>query len=363
MTAPHSLANDLELADFPTSGRMGKTPEGYVYGWGTTVGNGDENWAPNAIFVKTDGGVNTRVYYNKGTSTSAAFKRSDSLIAAEQITLAATAFLNLADTAYIDFGGSNDIQKQWDGATLISGPSSGLWAGAPSPDDPDPFKAITIEDDFITGVDTGTRWIKLTGAGGTPTYGDQLGGSLNILTAGTNDDYVAFRSTAQAFDFVGRNELWFEARFKITEAATNETCWWFGLTTSDTTGGFQAAGAGPLGTYDGALIYKIEGAMAIDAEGSNASSQDVETGLATFVSNTWTRVGFHVSSAATTAIMTAYFDVAGGTGPLTAHGTTMNITRSGMVPMNIVFGVKSGGSVETMKVDYIKVVQLRTAAS
>ena len=352
MTAPHSLANDLELADFPTSGRMGKTPNGYVLGWGTTVGNGDENWAPGALFIDTNASAGQQQWVNEGSSTSASFQRQEA------------GNIALLDAETVIFGTGSDIQKQWDGSTLISAPGSGLWAGAPSPDDPDPFKAITIFDDFISGVDTGTQWITLDDAGtGTNTYGDQIGGSLNILTAGANDDYHAMRSTAQAFDFVGRNELWFEARFKITEAATNQSCWWFGLTTSDTTGGFQAAGAGPLATYDGALIYKIEGAMAIDAETSNAGSQDVETGLATFVTNTWTRVGFHVSSAATTAICTAYFDVAGGTGALTAHGTTMNITRSGMVPMNIVFGVKSGGSVETMLVDYVKCVQLRTAAA
>jgi hypothetical protein len=356
MTAPHNIANDLATADFPSAWRMAKTPEGYHLGGGTTVGNGVENWAPSAIFVKSDGSGSSRTYRNTGTSTTATWTEIASIIAGQTI--------NFQDTAKLLFGTGLDIEVEWNGTYMESGPPTGLWAGAPSPLDPDPFKAITISDDFITGVDAGTQWITLDDGGtGTNTHGDQIGGSLNIVTAAANDDYHAMRSTAQAFDFVGRNELWFEARFKITEAATNQTCWWFGLTTDDTTGGFQAGGAGPLATYDGALVYKIEGAMAIDAETSNAGTQDVETGLATFVTNTWTRVGFHVSSAATTAVCTAYFDVAGGTGALTAHGTTMNITRAGMVPMNIVFGVKSGGSVETMLVDYVKCVQLRTAAA
>jgi hypothetical protein len=356
MTAPHNIANDLETADFPTSGRTGKTPEGYVHGWGTTAGNGRENWAPNALFIHSDGGAGTRHYRNTGTKTTAVWTADSEIKAGETF--------RLPDSARMLFGTSEDIEIEHNGVHLESGPPTGLWSGAPSPLDPDPFKAVTIFDDFVTGIDAGTQWVQLDDSGtGTATHGDQLGGSLNLVTTAQNDDYHARRSTAQAFAFAGRNELWFEARFKITEAATNETCWWFGLTTSDTTGGFQAAGAGPLATYDGALIYKIEGAMAIDAEASNAGTQDVETGLATFVSNTWTRVGFHVSSTDITGIVTAYFDVAGGTGPLTAHGTTMGFVRSGMVPMNLIFGVKSGGSVETMLVDYIKCVQLRTAAA
>ncbi len=74
MTAPHNLANDLATADFPTSGRMGKTPEGYVFGWGTTVGNDVEDWAPGALFVDTDGSGQTLVFKNIGTAATADFQ-------------------------------------------------------------------------------------------------------------------------------------------------------------------------------------------------------------------------------------------------------------------------------------------------
>jgi hypothetical protein len=159
---------------------------------------------------------------------------------------------------------------------------------------------------------------------------------------------------------VSTKELWFEARFRVVEAATNQATWWFGLCDTDTTGGMQTAGSGPLASYDGILVYKIEGAMAIDAETSNAAGQDIETGIATFVTNTWTRVGFHVSAAATTAVVTAYYDVSDtAISSMTAHGTTMNLTRSGLQQMHVLAGIKSGGSVETLEIDYIKCVQMR----
>lgn len=265
----------------------------------------------------------------------------------------------LPDSSNVRFGDSTDNNVSWDGSKLVSGPT-GLWLGAPSPLDPDPFKAITLFDDFLTGVDTGTHWAELWDqvSTGTNTHGDVRGGTLNVLTDAVDDDYHAMQSMAECFDFAGTKELWFEARFRVAEGATNQSTWWFGLSNTDTTGGMQTAGSGPLASYDGVLIYKIEGAMAIDVETSNAGSQDIETNIATVVHNTWTRVGFYVSAAAGSAVIRAYSAVNDATS-LSPHAFTMVLTRSGMEPMHVVFGIKSGGSVETLEVDYVKCVQLR----
>jgi len=340
-----------------------------VFGFGTTVGNGVEGWAPGALFIDTDGSAGLQQYVNEGSVTTASWRRKEAgpitIMASEYLLFNATslhAYAQFYDDNYISLGTGNDIQIKWNGTFLEGGPGSGLWAGCPSPIDPDPYKAIVLFDDFLTGVDTGTHWITLDDAGtGTNTYGDQLGGSLNVVTAGADNDYHAMQSTAECFDLASTKELWFEARFRLNEANTNESAWWFGLSNTDTTGGFQANTAGPLASYDGILVWKDEATMSIDVETSNAASQDTETNIATFVTNTWTRVGFHVSAAATTGVCTAYYDVAAGTGALTAHSATMNITRAGMEPMHVVFGVKAGPSngAETLEVDYIKCVQMR----
>lgn len=73
----HNIQRELETASFTTSGRAINTPEGYVIGWGTTVGNGVEGWAPGAIFVHTDGAdEDTILYKNAGTNTTASFVAS-----------------------------------------------------------------------------------------------------------------------------------------------------------------------------------------------------------------------------------------------------------------------------------------------
>lgn len=266
----------------------------------------------------------------------------------------------MADSIPVIFGTDSDIRTQFNGTVMTSGPASGLWTGCPSLLDPDPYKFFVVFDDFCTGVATGTNWISVDDGGtGTNAHVDVRGGALAVVTAAADNDYHAMSSTSECFNLVATKELWFEARFRLTEANTNESAWWFGLTDTLTTGGFQADTGGPLASYDGVLIWKDEATMAVDFETSNAGTQATGTNLGTFVSATWTRVGFHCSAAATTAVVTPYLDLS-DSGTMTA-GTPQNLTRSGLEEMHVVFGVKAGptAGAETLQVDYIKVVQIR----
>lgn len=249
------------------------------------------------------------------------------------------------------------------GWSPLSG-KSGLWANAPAPA-VDPSLTVEVFDDFHRGGISATAplplWDIITGAGGTNIFRtDVLGGVLNIVSAGTDNDYHAIATPGTPFDLLNAKKLWFEARFRLSEATTNQSSWWFGLTSSLTTGGMQADASGPLGTYDGVLIWKTEGLMTVLSETSNASSQATNTTMGTFVTNTWTRVGFYVDATATTATVTFYTDL-DGAGPMTAFGTTKTLTRSGLVPMHLVGGLKAGPSAgaETLQIDYMKCLQIR----
>jgi len=67
-----NVISELNEGFAASSNRIIKTAEGYIFGWGTTAGNGVESWAPGATFVHTDGDNNIqRVYINTGTSTTA----------------------------------------------------------------------------------------------------------------------------------------------------------------------------------------------------------------------------------------------------------------------------------------------------
>lgn len=237
-----------------------------------------------------------------------------------------------------------------------------LWAQAPSPNENDPSLFFTLFDDFLCPASSTASdymaWTAINdGATGTPAFQDAAGGIFNVVTAAADNDYAAYSSVAENWLFAAGKELWFEARFKLAEATTNESAWWFGLTDTLTTGGFQANTAGPLASYDGALIWKDEATMAIDFETSNAGTQNTTTNMGTFVTNTWTKVGFYFDGATTTSNVLPYIDVGSGW----VAGTSKTITLSGLEEMHLVFGVKAGptAAAETLQVDYIKCVQLR----
>lgn len=97
--------------------------------------------------------------------------------------------------------------------------------------------------------------------------------------------------------------------------------------------------------------------MTVDFETSNATTQNTTSAIATFVTNTWTKVGFHFDGTATTSVVTPFVDVGSGW----VKGTEQNLTLSGLAEMHAVFGLKAGpaGNAETLEVDYIKILQLR----
>lgn len=227
----------------------------------------------------------------------------------------------------------------------------------------DPVLYFQMFDDFVypatTAVSDVTAWSAVNDGGtGTPVYQDAAGGVFNVVTAAADNDYSAYKSLTQPFLFAAGKPLWFEARFKVSEATTSESTWWFGLSDTTTTGGMQANAAGPLASYDGALIYKTpETAMTVNFEVSNAGTQSTLSEFATSITNTWHRVAFYFDGAATTSYITPWFH----NGTSWTAGSPLSITLASLEEMNLIYGIKAGpsGGAETLQVDYVRCVQLR----
>jgi hypothetical protein len=263
------------------------------------------------------------------------------------------------------FGIGTDGSLILDEARVAQGNVAKVWRGAPGHTQ-DPAVAFTFFDDFIhpasaTASDVVAWTVATDGSSGTDAFQDAAGGIVNLVTAAADNDYKAWSSPSEAFRFAAGKELWFEARFKLAEATVNDSAFWFGLTDTLTTGGFQANAAGPLASYDGALIWKDEDGTVLNFETSNAGTQNTSASMAAFTTDTWTRVGFHFDGAATTSVITPYYEVTGVAGAQMIAGTAQNITLSGLEEMHAVMGVKAGpgGAAETLQVDYFKIVQLR----
>jgi len=258
------------------------------------------------------------------------------------------------------------------GALVINGQqvtqavSTGLWEQCPA-GGRDPYPTFEVFEDFLypasATVSDLTAWtISGDGATGTNAFQDAAGGIFNLVTAAADNDYHHMSLQHEAFKFASGKRLWLEARVKVAEATVLESTWWVGLTDTLTTGGFQANAAGPLASYDGALIYKTpETAMTLNFESSNAGTQVTNVGPtgSTSVTDTWTRVGFYFDGTATTSTITPFFAVNGSN--VWVKGTAHDITLSGLEEMHLVIGVKAGptAAAETLQIDYVKVVAER----
>ena len=256
------------------------------------------------------------------------------------------------------------------GALVVNGQqvtqavSPGLWAMCPA-GGRDPYPTYEVFEDFLypasaTTSDLTAWTISGDGATGTNAFQDAAGGVFNLVTAAADNDYHHMSLQHEAFKFAAGKRLWLEARVKVAEATVLESTWWVGLTDTLTTGGFQANAAGPLASYDGALIYKTpETAMTLNFESSVAGTQVTSAAEATSVTDTWTRVGFYFDGAATTSTITPYYAVNGSN--VWVAGAAQSITLAGLTEMHLVMGIKAGptGAAETMQIDYVKVVAER----
>lgn len=210
-------------------------------------------------------------------------------------------------------------------------------------------------DDFFLFDPTATVGKYAVVKDGTPTQDqiDAAGGVLSIATDVNNNDEAYVSSIAENWLFAANKPLWFEARVALTEAATDDANILVGL--SDTVGANTLLdnGAGPAASYDGAVWFKVDGGTVWQFETSNAGTQVTTANAGAFVSDTFYRVGFIFNpNDGTTGIVTPYLNG--------MRGTAQNITLAGLEEMHVVLGVKAGGgAAETLRVDYVKVIQAR----
>lgn len=207
-----------------------------------------------------------------------------------------------------------------------------------------------------TSVDDGTT--------GTNTANATPGGEISVVTAGADNDIHCLKSTAAVFKFAANKPLWFEARFSLTEAATNAANIVFGVSSVVDATILGDNGAGPPANYSGALFFKVDGVMSLQFETSNATVQVTNASLLTFVSGRTYRVGFAFDPAdGTTGVVRPYVvDETAGTITNVAAGRDLGhkIALASLASMNAIFGCKAGGAnAETLKVDYVRVVAAR----
>lgn len=201
-------------------------------------------------------------------------------------------------------------------------------------------------------------WTSLDdGATGTNAFQDVAGGWYNAVTAAANNDYHGIRSVNKIFTFAAAKPLWMECGFKLSEATTNESAWWIGLSDTTTTGGFSTGTGGVLSSFSGALIYKKSTSMLVNATTSNTTTQNTISGFATSITNTGQKVALYFDGTATTANVTMHFF----DGTAWYATPAVPLTLASLPAMYLMAACKAGasGGAETLQLDYIRCVQTR----
>lgn len=246
---------------------------------------------------------------------------------------------------------------------IINAPPTTLWASSPASHDKEQDRAFLFLDDFMQQASaTVSAYATYTdmndGATGTNAFQDASGGIFNIVTAAALDDYHGIRTTAKPWLFAATKELWFEAKFKVAEAAANASSWFIGLSDTFTTGGLQTGASGPLASFSGAGWFKVQSSMAAKFITSNAGTQSISGTLATVVTNQAIKVGFYFDGTATTGNLFPFIDIGDGNGYTACAVQT--ITLASLAQMALFATIKAGGAnAETLQLDYIKCYALR----
>ncbi len=222
-----------------------------------------------------------------------------------------------------------------------------------------PLEMYEVADDFFT-LDT-VKWTSVDDGGtGTNTANAVVGGQVSIVTAASDNDYHFMKQAAAGnFKLVNHAPIWFVARVTLTEADTNKSNWFLGVSSVVDSTLLAADGAGPVTSASMAGFYKVDGDLLIKFITSNGATQTKSSTIVTLVTTQSYQLGFHWDPGdGTTSVVSAWvYDETAKTKYTAAQQKVAVATLAGM---SVIYGIKAGGSsAETLKLDYIRCCQKR----
>lgn len=178
-----------------------------------------------------------------------------------------------------------------------------------------------------------------TDAAATQALTDGDGGQLLITNGNTDDDLVALQKVGESFLFESGKRLFFESRFKVSDATATDVV--MGLQITDTT---------PLDVTDGVFFIKGNGDTSVDLLVEKNNTATTTSGIADMADDTFTTLSFYYNGS--DEIVYAVNGVVGGASAVTNLPDDENLTVS--------FALQNGASaVKTMTVDYVFVAKER----
>lgn len=219
------------------------------------------------------------------------------------------------------------------GLTNVSESSSLADLGMPSP-----TKFHSYMEDFDYYV-AGDWTVTETDSGATQALTDGDGGLLLVTNTAADNDLVGIQKKGESFRFESGKKLFFEARFKVSDATQSDLA--IGLQITDTT---------PLDITDGVFFIKADGSTSVSFSVEKNNTATTTTAVATMADDTFITLGFNYDGG---SVM--QYCVNG-----VVAGTSVTTNLPDDEDLAISFALQNGEAVaKTMTVDYIFVAKER----
>ena len=202
--------------------------------------------------------------------------------------------------------------------------------------------AATIFHTYFEDFDyyTAGDWtVTETDSGATQALTDGDGGLLLITNTAADNDLVSLQKKGESFRFESGKALFFEARFKVSDATQSDVV--IGLQITDTT---------PLDVTDGVFFIKADGAATVDFRVEKNNTATTASAMATMANDTYIRLGFYYDGSSAVQ----YFV----NGTYTGSSVTTNLPDD--EDMTVTIAIQNGeAAAKTMTVDYVYVAKER----
>ena len=208
----------------------------------------------------------------------------------------------------------------------------------------DPTKYVTYFNDFFTYH--ADEWTITTTEAGTGSATEALasgsGGLLLITNAAGDNDLDFLQLKGEAFKYVATKNMFFKARFKVSDATQSDFVMGLGIT--DTT---------PLDTTDGVFFIKADGAATMDFLVEKDNSATTNSSVATISDDTFlTASFFYNAKGGSSSSGNGAFEVFIDDAKVATQTTLTNAPDD--EELTISFGIQNGEAVaKTMTIDYI----------
>lgn len=219
------------------------------------------------------------------------------------------------------------------GVTNVSESNSLADLGMPSP-----TKFHTYMEDFDYYV-AGDWTVTETDSGATQALTDGDGGLLLVTNTAADNDLVGLQKKGESFRFASGKKLFFEARFKVSDATQSDLA--IGLQITDTT---------PLDITDGVFFLKADGSTSVSFLVEKNNTNTTTSAVATMANDTFITLGFNYDGGS--VMQYCVNGVVAGTSAVTNLPDDEDLAIS--------FALQNGeAAAKTMTVDYIFVAKER----